>query len=203
MAQRESGSRRHDETSQENDKSIRINSTTRLRENVPQELLDARRWVTWRYKLRGDGSDVGRWTKPPDQAVNAPGKWLSFDGAVELAAKNRARGVGYVLGDGLVGIDLDNVRERDAIVGDALALGSYCEVSPSLRGLHVLIRGTIARNRNIRARHGEPGREIYASGRYFTVTGKRIGEATAIASGSKAQRLLVRFYATWFPDDGR
>ncbi len=203
MAQRESSSKRHDQASQYNDVSIRVSAAAHFRENVPHELLGDRRWVTWRYKLRGDGSNAGKWTKPPDQAVDAPEKWLSFDEAMELAARNKAKGVGYVLGGGLVGIDLDNVRECDEIARDALGLGSYCEVSPSLRGLRVLICGTITRNRNIRARHGQPGREVYASARYFTVMGKRIGEATDVASGSREQRLLDFFYATWFPNYGR
>jgi primase-polymerase (primpol)-like protein len=61
------------------------------------------------------------------------------------------------------------------------ALCSYCEVSPSGTGVKMLLRGKIPPGGHRRdaddkdARNGKtPGVEMYDSGRYFTVTGRRV-----------------------------
>jgi hypothetical protein len=90
---------------------------------------------------------------------------------------------------------------RDAIT----TLCTYAEQSPSGRGLHLLIRGTIEGPRKLSARGGVPGREVYdgrqGSARFFTVTGDRVGSATQIADGPQAQAALDAFLAKWFHDE--
>jgi len=54
-------------------------------------------------------------------------------------------------------------------------LDSYSELSPSGRGLHVIVAAQLTGSRR---RTG--GFEVYDSGRYFTVTGKRIGARETI-----------------------
>ena len=162
------------------------------------------RWVTWHYESRGQKA-----AKKPEQPVNRPNTWLSFSDACTRLANSQRSGIGFVLGDGLIGIDVDECfgphpicRE---IVRDALKLGSYSECSPSGNGLHVFIRGTIGRSRNVAASHGIPRHEIYdgrdGSARYLTVTGKRIGEATDVREGPEAQAALDAFVAKWFPEE--
>src|SRR5206468_7814503 len=102
--------------------------------------------------------------------------------AVAAYEDGKADGVGIVLGDGLVGVDLDHCRdpETGAIAPWAqtviATLDSYTEVSPSGTGLHVLLHGESA----ISGRRKGPI-EMYADGRYFTVTGQHLaGTPTTI-----------------------
>jgi hypothetical protein len=124
-------------------------------------------------------------------------------------AAGGADGIGFVLGAGLVGIDLDECIGPDGalhdIAYDAIALGSYAEKSPSGRGVHVFIRATIAESRKIGKSLDTPGREIYdgrvGSARYLTVTGECVGSATHLAEGPEAQARLDAFVAKWFDSE--
>jgi hypothetical protein len=146
-------------------------------EHVPPEIRASTRAVVWRRVLRD-----GKWTKPPFQArhpgepaaVDDPATWRTFEQALAVVAAGKADGAGIVLGDGLVGVDLDHVRdpESGALTVEAAeivrALDSYTEVSPSGTGLHILLRGTLPPGGR---RKGAV--EMYAEGRYFTVTGQQ------------------------------
>ena len=86
-------------------------------------------------------------------------------------------GVGFVLdGDGIVCLDLDHALEDGRPVEWAAQLlarlpATYVEVSPSGTGLHVWGRARVVRGRRIR--DGVRSVEIYGTGRYITVTGRR------------------------------
>lgn len=170
----------------------------------PADLKQELRWVTWRSVKRGN-----RTTKPPDQAVNDETAWLSFAQAIKRVSGGKAHGVGFVLGSGIVGIDLDDCIDEDGtlheVARDAFALCTYCERSPSGRGLHFLVRGKIKESRNVRKRAGVPAREIYdgreGPARYLTVTGDRVGATARIAEGPQAQAALDAFVAKWFPSE--
>lgn len=156
-------------------------------EAIPARLRDRDQWLVWRAELRG-----AKWTKVPYvssapsrlASVSDPATWGAFDNAVRVQARPRMqlRGIGYVLtaADGLVGIDLDQCRDREAgtIAAWALAIvrrvDSYTEVSPSGTGLRIFARGvlpTAGRRKGLI--------EMYDSGRYLTLTGHRIGGALA------------------------
>jgi putative DNA primase/helicase len=179
-------------------------SSTPNFDRLPADLKALRRWVTWRHEIR-----KGKRTKRPLQSIRDSCDWLSLSEARHFISDGRADGVGFVLGDGLVGIDLDACIEADCtvheIARDALALDSYMERSPGGRGFHLLIRATIEKPRKIGARGEVPGREVYdgrtGSSRYFTVTGERVGSATQIADGPQAQAALDAFMAKWFRDE--
>lgn len=173
-------------------------------DKVPPDLRAERRWVTWRYESRR-----GKKTKRPAQAIDHSSAWLSFDDACALAARGQADGLGFVLGAGIVGIDLDACIANDdtlhEIARDAVALGTYAERSPGGRGLHLFIRAIISTPRKISQRSGIPGREIYdgrkGSARFFTVTGDRLGDASAIREGPPAQAALDAFVAKWLREE--
>ena len=144
---------------------------------VPADLCALRRFVIWWYEW------AGKWTKVPYIATHPTGRasstnpatWRSFDEARAAYEDGKGDGLGIVLGDGLVGIDLDNCRHPKTreFAPSALAivrvLNSYTEISPSGYALHVLARGALP-----------PGRrkkgvvEMYAEGRYFTLTGQHL-----------------------------
>ena len=83
-------------------------------------------------------------------------------------------GLGFALGAGVGGVDLDNCIDEAGRVGDwaqaiVEALDSYTEKSPSGRGLHIIVRCD-ADLRPLGA--NGTGVEFYPGKRYFTMTGE-------------------------------
>jgi hypothetical protein len=67
-------------------------------------------------------------------------------------------------------------------------LDSYTEISPSGKGVHVLVRATLPEGRNRKGRF-----EAYDRGRYFTVTGKHLaGSPQTIESRQEELRAVLR-----------
>ncbi len=105
---------------------------------------------------------------------------MTFDQAMSLCRERQLAGVGFVMSkdDDLVGVDLDNAITEDGMVKQwawdiVRELGSYCELSPSGRGLHVWVRGKLpAGGSRIKVEDGLL--EVYDQARYFTVTGKHL-----------------------------
>jgi hypothetical protein len=164
---------------------------------VPDELKAMRRWVTWYRSAKG---------KVPIRRINKPAEWLSFDEAVAKIGTvdrgKKADGIGFVIGDGFVGIDLDHILdgngalkpEHRELFEDAIALGSYMERSPGGDGFHVWIYGNINKNRKLKSL------EIYDSKRFFTITGLHHRKTPRkVASGTEVQQKLDAFYAKHFP----
>lgn len=142
-----------------------------LYETIPVRLRQLDRWVVWAYEERN-----GKMTKPP--YVPAPGKkrhalvnvrstWGTFDQAKNAHESGDFEGIGFVLGDGIIGIDFDHAT--DAMIREALSLGSYTEWSPSGHGVHVIALSRLEQ----KGRKKGPV-EIYMQGRYFTVTGRML-----------------------------
>jgi hypothetical protein len=153
---------------------VRSHRTTTL-DNVacfPPALLARPRWVLWRWQRR-----EGRWTKPPFQAAHPqqsasstdPATWSTFAVARQAYEAGHAHGLGYVLGEGVFGIDYDHCLPGDAIpswVQQTIdRLQTYAERSPSGDGLHLLGYGTLPGT--VRKTDGI---ECYDHDRYFTVT---------------------------------
>jgi putative DNA primase/helicase len=144
--------------------------------NLPLEMRLARRWVVWRLEERG-----GKATKVPYRpdgrgraSSTDPATWGGLYEALARAQEGYD-GVGFVLGGGFAGVDLDAALEEGRPLPwaeEVLALlPGPVEVSPSGRGLHVYLRvgGPVAGRR--RSLEGG-GLEVYGEGRFFTVTGR-------------------------------
>ena len=146
-------------------------------ENIPAELRRRRQWVVW--KLEGREDDLTKVPYTPNTGRKAKSNdlmsWGTFEEAVEALHKGRYSGLGFVFcsGDPYTGIDLDNVRDLEtgalerwaAEIVEAAA--AYAEISPSGRGIHLIVRGRVP------ARKGK-GLEIYSQDRFFTVTGRSL-----------------------------
>jgi putative DNA primase/helicase len=145
---------------------------------IPHAMLQERRWVCWRYAQRD-----GKWTKVPCQPDGRPAKsddpatWTTWERTSDAANRYGAVGVGFMLGGGWIGIDLDRCRDPQTGTIEPWAqaivdrLRSYAEASPSGTGVHVLCRGTLPPGRR---RKGQI--EVYDSGRFFTITGARLNQ---------------------------
>ena len=174
-------------------------------ESVPQALKRLPQWVNYILAPKDDG----RFTKRPvDPHTGRLATWGSFDEAVsrvgEIVPSGAVAGIGIMFTDtgpdAIFGVDLDHVEAeiaaclsgRGGIVAEFLsALGSYAEISPSGKGVHILCRGTLPPGGR---RRGNV--EMYGSGRFFTVTGNAIGPYTALADGTEAIRALHEKYIT-------
>jgi hypothetical protein len=111
-----------------------------------------------------------------------PATWSAFETAQAAVADGKADGFGFVLGGGYAGVDLDACRDPETGVMTVEAqafidgLSSYTEISPSGSGVHILLRGGLLPGGR---RQGHV--EIYADGRYFTITGHHLeGTPTTI-----------------------
>jgi len=151
---------------------------------VPQAMRDRPQWLLWRY-VAGEPGKKPR--KMPfyvsgRQRVGAQGSeadraaLTSFDIALTHLARGHHEGLGFAFlpGDGLIGIDIDGaidpgsgeVAPRCQAIVDAC--GSYTELSPSGRGVHIIVEGESATFKD-----NSIGLEVYCGRQYFTVTGRR------------------------------
>ena len=101
--------------------------------NIPLELKQMKRWVC--YKV--EGTNDGKTTKRPYNALNgAMAKsndeltWTRFNLALQGCVKYNCDGIGFMLGAGIFGIDLDNHPDKDgvgeiAVKGGNVMLGYY------------------------------------------------------------------------------
>ena len=124
-------------------------------DRVPGELKAEPRWVCWRLVERD-----GRRTKMPVDAHTGrmakstdPATWATFEEAVAARGRLGCSGVGFVFGPdrAYTGLDLDHVircgvleEQYRWVVEQA---GTYCEVSPSGDGLHLIFRGAKPKGR--------------------------------------------------------
>jgi primase-polymerase (primpol)-like protein len=136
-------------------------------------------------------------TKPPVCAltggaasVSDPKTWASYDVAAAYAARYKLPGIGRVLtaDDGIIGGDLDNVR--DPATGEIVQWAkeivdyaeTYWEVSPSGTGLRFFAAGKL----DEAVKYDEANVELYAQGRYLTITGQHVaGTPTEILPALK------------------
>lgn len=166
--------------------------------HVPAAMTEVPRWVNWRYEDRGGPKP----TKVPLRSATDgyakstdPRTWGPFAVAVgRLRDDRRVHGVGFVLGDGWVGTDLDGCGLE--LTGDAKGicdwLESYTERSPSGQGVHVICRGRLPGPGRKRA-----DKEMYDAGRYFTVTGARLPQYPAAVEERSEE--VERLYHELFP----
>ncbi len=148
----------------------------KMEEIIPQELLKLPSWVGYQLRRNKDRIDkvpmnvlTGRPAK-----TNDPSTWTDYTTASDLALQRGYAGVGFVFQPPYVGVDIDHCVKDGAVAPYAVeilnVLNSYSEYSPSGTGIHILCKGEIARACKI----SKIGLEIYAKGRFFTVTGNRL-----------------------------
>jgi primase-polymerase (primpol)-like protein len=175
-------------------------------EMIPQELKDSPRWVCW--KQVGDkklpiNARTGQAAKSND-----PSTWSTFDDVVAAAtADDSLAGLGFMLGEGFAGVDLDGCIDSTGQIQpwaqDLIAeLQTYTEVSPSGTGVKLFLRGDVERGRKLQpdvtaCSDKTPGIEVYGGGRYFTVTGDVLPTAKGFGIESRQgelDELVCRFW---------
>lgn len=142
---------------------------------IPANMRAEKRWIVWRYSAEGKKLPHDP-KNPGSKSIDATDEnlWVDYDTAAAVVEKGGVDGLGFVLGDGWAGVDLDDVRDPATGVITPAAkviveqLDSYSEVSPSGTGIKIFIKAWLAKN------HKRVGLEIYGYARYFTVTGLHI-----------------------------
>lgn len=155
--------------------------------NIPRAMRDEDRWVLWQNQ---DGVKVPMQARKSGALVRArsndPTTWSSLADAVstiKTVGKTTSLGLGFMLGDGWVGLDFDHVLDENGwitnedcneIMGEIEGIG-YAERSPSGDGLHVIFKDVSGILNGRYAKKKEIGKgqaiELYFEKRYFTVTG--------------------------------
>ncbi len=149
---------------------------------VPEDLEDYPQWVGWEYRrikakpgctkvpLRLDGSHTGSPASTTD-----PSTWASYD----VARPHPRIGFVFTAKDPFCGMDLDDCLDPETgeITLAARVILRYCatyaEISPSGRGIKLIVRGSIPEGVS-RRQNRKLGVEVYESGRFFTLTGRRL-----------------------------
>lgn len=152
--------------------------------NIPQELKSLKRWVGYKVETLAEGKTTKRPYNPLTGSmarVNDELTWSTFKLALLGCEKYNFDGIGFVLGEGIFGVDLDNHVEDGAqseeeyqkfkdIANEFVAtLNSYTEWSQSGKGIHIICKGTLPEGSR---RKGCV--EMYDANRFFAFTGKAI-----------------------------
>lgn len=152
---------------------------------TPRELTIRDRWI------RRSATKVPLTIGGMPASSTDPRTWSTHKDA---AASTAGVGLGFVLSDedNIVCLDLDHCLNpltgrlapwAAAILRDAGA--TYVEVSPSGDGLHIWGRADVRQGRRIRRPDGTAV-EIYGTGRYIAMTGRRHGSCPSILADLSA-----------------
>jgi len=174
---------------------------------VPAALRGRRQWVLWRLLHKAGAKKA---TKVPYQPGGAaasstdPATWSTFDDVRAAYEAGGFDGVGFVFAadDPFVGIDLDGCR--DAGTGELapwaqaaiMRFSTYCEVSPSGTGIHLIMQGALPPG----GRKRGPV-ECYEQERYFTVTA-RAPDGVPVRGVEDRAAELAAWHAEAFPPQG-
>ena len=144
-----------------------------LLENIPDELKVRPQWVVW--KAVGEKPDKVPYSARTKRKASSTDllTWSTFEDVLEAYEAGGYAGIGFVFssGDPYAGVDLD--RCRDPETGEIKrwaaevvnGLDSYTELSPSGKGLHIIVEGKISKSLK------RDQIEMYCTERFFTMTG--------------------------------
>ena len=148
-------------------------------ENIPAPMKEFWHWIVWKAVLRENGKldKVPYNPRTGELAATTDSRtWGAFPEALEAYESGDVyHGIGFVFssGDPFVGVDFDEVRNRETGAIDARVLQyierfqeRYVEASASGCGVHLITRGKL-RGGTKRGKY-----EIYGQERFFAMTGE-------------------------------
>lgn len=151
--------------------------------SLPDDLIELdNRWGLWRLeRVNGRAAKVPYTIQGRRASTAEPASWANWDEAAAALSNNPRRYAGpgflFVQGDGLVGVDLDDVLDKNGQVKEwgrgiiGRFADTYMETSPSGSGVKIWARGSLPANLPS-VKVGDGAIELYDRLRYFTVTGK-------------------------------
>jgi putative DNA primase/helicase len=171
--------------------------------NVLQEVKLLLLWVCYSLEERYGQAKRAKVPYNPTTGepakANDPSTWSDFETCLAAVERGEYDGIGFELAPPYVGVDLDKCRNPETGVledwaADIIAhLDSYTEISPSLTGVHILVKGTLPEGGR---RFGHV--EMYDTARFFTVTGLHLdGSPTSIEERTEQ---LAELHEALFPN---
>jgi hypothetical protein len=162
-------------------------------DRIPDEMRAFNQWIVWRYEDRNSPKP----TKVPYNPLNGRmasvddfSTWATFEQACYAATTAKMYdGVGFVLteSDPYAFIDLDDAGEDSEAWEKQKRIfeefPSYAELSPSGKGLHIIVRGRVETGRR------RSKIEVYSSLRYMTMTGNVYRDAPIVDCNNMLQVL--------------
>lgn len=147
-------------------------------EHIPVELKEMNQWVCWTSAAKKNGKLTKKPINPHTGKLaqsNNSDTWSDFETALQKSSE--FDGIGFMLGNGVFGVDIDNAQEDITMYlgGDTDnnlvseftdTLKSYAEYSVSNTGIHILCKGTLPEGGRRKGNY-----EFYEEGRFFVVTG--------------------------------
>ena len=116
-------------------------------------------------------------------ATNKPSTWSDFNTAAGAVDRYGFTGLGFVFTkeSSIVGVDIDHCHDPATGTFNSTAAAilakqsTYAEFSPSGTGVHLLFKGSLPAGG---CKNSKTGVELYDTGRYFTMTGKKLEDAS-------------------------
>ena len=171
---------------------------------IPQDLKQIQAWVFWKFKQFPDEKKPRKIPYNPkteyEAKVNEPETWGSYNQSLKGHQKFKASGIGVMIRKGLIGIDLDNAVDHEGKAKSEAQkiisrIPSYWEYSPSGKGFHGYVFGSLPQGHRTRKKLGDGSSlEVYSSNRYFTVTGKSISQVNEISRNQDCADWLINHY---------
>lgn len=166
---------------------------------IPLELRQIPQWVCWRFENQdGTGTKLPINAQPGRFASSTePATWCSFEAAVNVSRRDGYDGIAFVISDSdpYCGVDMDDCLDETGqwLWGEDMVrwLATYAEVSPSGRGIKLLVRGKKPpHSRCVRRGMGPDGDgaiEIYDHARVFAITGAILPDVPANVAERQAE----------------
>jgi len=150
--------------------------------NIPKELMEKEQWLAYKKIPRQNPNGEIKISKIPYSALtlsakswNAKENLASFNKALSVLVHHDFDGLAFALteDDPYVCIDLDHCVKDGELSVFAKSImrtfeGSYMELSGSLEGVHIFLKGKVPSNLNQQTK----GIEIYHSNRCIAMTGE-------------------------------
>ena len=163
----------------------------RILKNVPDEMLTRKQWTLWKV---GDGRKIPLSCNGNYASCTDPATWSDFETASRVFLRNSkiCRGFNIATGEGLAGLDLDEVVAPDGTISETMRLfvdhlGSYTELSPSGMGLHSYF---LYEQPHVNCKAGSI--ELYFDKHFLSITGNIFQERDRLAVADVgAERILT------------
>lgn len=175
-------------------------------DNIPQDLATRQQWLLWKFEAKEGQAKPGKipYYVQGGRRTGGQGDDKDRQRLATLAVVRRAyerggwTGIGFAFlpDDGLIGIDIDGaIDPATGVVTDRCAniikaCASFTEVSPSGKGVHIIVQGTTETNKS-----NDIGLEVFCGRQFFTFTANRypdtVAEVVPIDEG-----VLRRLHAT-------
>lgn len=180
------------------DKIIEVNAL-----EIPEELKELPQWVLWRAEWDNKQKQYKKvpYSYAGYRASSTESEtWTIFDAIHSLYEKNDSyNGIGFVLSndDDYICLDIDDAVNPDTgQLKTDLALEmtelTYCELSPSGKGLHCFFKGELPSER--KKKRSDLDIELYNNARFMTVTGESIGQSEICEVQATINNIVERYF---------